>query len=406
VQVTHHTFRLTFLTIFLSSVSDSTSLSEGTAEIIALLEKKSFVMGVTGPKLEPSYSVILAWIGSVITALGIFPTMKIVQRFHQPEDAAAALVKVRDRRVKQYLTDAQNTSHELEAHPEDSLGYLLKGAGSSSGSQKFQGWTVEVETMPVNQFTIDPSKSIGGFRIREVEQEVPNTYCWGVITCGTKKIMVKQSAETIKPPKMIAERRAEEARRAVEKKAKAEKDGIQGVGLPSQPRQVVVEQERHEIKMRPISPRGPMGGTFSAGFMKELPGGKPIPASAGYRKPGEAYNAAHIAKLNSSSGFTGMGGMASASFSPVKMPSYLEGFDNGGNAQSRKGTSAVSDLGFMTKMPDSVKTKMTGKMSDGSDAMGSATFVFSETGQPLAARSRVVTRAPKPDKRDKKDVKL
>ena len=49
----------------------------------------------------------------------------------------------------------------------------------------------------------------------------------------------------------------------------------------------------------------------------------------------------------------------------------------------------------------------TEKMPDGSDAMGSATFVFSEeTGQPLASRTRIVTRAPKPERAAKKEIKL
>lgn len=218
--------------------------------------------------------------------------------------------------------------------------------------------------------------------------------------------MVQQRADSIQPPKVIADRRAEEERRALEKKKQAEKEGIVGVGLPSQPRQVAQEQIRHEVKMRPVSPRGPMGGTFSSGFGKDLVAGKPLPASAGYRAPGAPYSQAAINAMKSSGAFTGENtGMQVSAFASANLPSYLDGFNDQGF--TRKGTKAEAELGMMDKLPSSVTTKLTGKMPDGSDAMGSATFVFSEeTGQPLASRTRIVTRAPKPERAAKKEIKL
>jgi len=139
----------------------------GTLAIRDLLKEKSYVSGVTGPTFEVGWSQYLAWTGSVIGACAIFPTVRIVQYFSQPEDAAALLAKARDRRIKKYLDDHQNSSHMLESYPEDSQGFRQMG-GASMASQKYKGWTLEVETMPVNTFAIDPSKAIGGFRIREV----------------------------------------------------------------------------------------------------------------------------------------------------------------------------------------------------------------------------------------------
>merc|ERR1711939_25669 len=365
------------------------SYGDGTKGIRDLLQKKSFIAGVTGPKFEVDFSQYLAWTGSVIGALAIFPTIRIVQYFHEPEDAAQALAKARDKRIKQYLNDHQNSSHDLERFPEDSQGFRQMG-GVSQASQKYQGWTLEVETMPVNTFAIDPSKSIGGFRIREVEEEVPNDCCFGLCVCGTRKEMVKKPADTIKPNAVVLERRKEEAERLERKKKEAEKAGIIGVGLPSAPREGPDEEKVYEVKMRPLQPKSPMGGTFSAGFNRSpsVPATSGAPFSAG--APDIRYGG------GGAGGFTGMTATPMSSAAA----DYMAGFKPG-----PKGTLPTSPfvgndrLGAMAKMGGDVKVKLAGKFEDGTDASVGLKLKFSETGQPLAQRVRTVTRAPKQDKR-------
>lgn len=224
---------------------------------------------------------------------------------------------------------------------------------TGGGSVRYTGWTCDVESQAINQFAVDPSKDIGGHRQRWIEQDVPFCKCC-CFSCGTKKEKVKLDAQTIQPPAATMDARKKMmAKREATKKA------------PVVVERMEISNEADYVKMqslRPMSPKGPMGGTFSAGFgraqtadpnsMVATPMQPPASPLAGFR-PG----------------------------SPGMMNATMAGF--------RPGT-AMRLSGQDPMKPDVVPGSPDSPVQ------------FSEsTGQPLAERHRAVSRAPAPDRRRK-----
>lgn len=330
---------------------------QSTVEFRELLLKKSFVSGVEGPAYTIGWSLIVAWVGELALALGIIPMIQVLRAFTLNEDAEAARLRERDARIQQYLNDLTNTSLQKEADPVDSLGF--KEAGGVSA--KYKGWTNDVEsTRPC--FTVEPST--GTFRVRSVEVEKPRKVCGFTCCCwftfGMVKETIQQSAEEIQPHKAISDVRS----RMIKKQALAP--------LPmKQPAMKMKVELAEDMEMntllqsqRPLSPKGPMGGTFGSGFQTKertnlslaaTPLGANTPSMTGFR-PGTGRPSAANGSL--------------ASFSPG-MTMLL----TGKNLHAEEEDDVAADT------------------------------LMSPSGQPLAGRHRVVCRAPKPEHRGKQGKK-
>jgi len=251
-----------------------------------------------------------------------------------------------------------NTTHDLESHPLDSIGFKEGHGGSSS---KYQGWTLDVESVPINQFAIDPSSDIGGYRLKWVETEVPRVCCW--CRCGTKMERVQVMSTEVQPNPAVVERRREMARRAAQRSLQgspqqgasspklgghaSERMASPGGDLDSS---TSAEPASFLLGARPMSPKGPMGGTFSAGFRAQELTAKPLGANP-------------------------EGASAMAGFRPGQRPGTAMGL-----ASLQPGT-GVAAFGPQA----------------GADEQAGSNVQFSSKGAPMAERLRPVSRAPKPE---------
>merc|ERR1711959_277562 len=227
-----------------------------------------------------------------------------------------------------YLSDITATTWIYESTPQDSVGYKETG----EASVRYPGGTNEAESEAVNQFSVDPSHDIGGHRTRWVEVDVPRRFC--CFACGSKKEKVQQSAATIKPP---LEQLGRHAAIGVPKpKPKPQ---------PAKAPEAEVSMEINaafEAKIRPMSPKGPMGGTFS---LKIEPEGQDKMEAQPLERPG-------------------------TSFRP-----------------------ATANTGIMSGFRPGTAQLLSGNKSDLPPGAPGSPVRFSPTGQPLAERARAVSRA-------------
>lgn len=296
------------------------------------LREKSFVPAVAGPEYTMGWSSYVCMCGGVITTIAMIPMYLVLRAAHQGDGTDSQLLRERDKRVQAYLSDITATSYIYESKPQDSIGYKETGGASV----RYPGWTTEVESEAVNQFSVDPSHDIGGHRVRWIEVDVPRRCC--CFTCGMKKEKVQQSADTIKPP--IEQVGRQMNRQPPKPKPKPKQDA---------PEVKVELNPAVEMKIRPMSPKGPMGGTFS-----------------------------------------------------LKMESSPEKMD--AQPLERPGTSfrpATGNTGIMSGFRPGTAQLLTGVKSEIPPGAPGSPLSFSPAGQPLAERSRAVSRAPPPERRKK-----
>lgn len=340
---------------------------QSTVELRELLKKKSYVSGVDGPEYTIGWSLMVAWVGELFLAGGIIPMIQVLRAFTAGEDAEEARLRERDARIQQYLSDLTNTTHHKEGSPVDSLGFKESGGSSA----KYKGWTNDVESRRLG-FTVDPSTSIGGFRVRTVEVDVPRKCCGCTYCCcfsfGTVKETIQQSAEEIQPPKAVCDVRS----RLLKKQALAP--------IPKKKPPMKMEVELAEEKemnallksQRPLSPKGPMGGTFGTGFVT----------------PDQKRDREERIQLSMAASPLGSPGASMSGFKP----------GTGRPAAATGGLAAFSP--GMTML-------LTGKnlhASEDEEDTG-IDLLVSSTGQPMAERHRTVCRAPRPEAIGKKGRK-
>jgi len=318
----------------------------------AALEKENFVSGVSGPVMVQAWSYWMALAGAVMAQVSTINMGFILRAATKGADEMEEKMRIRDARIDRYLQDIQNTSFMHEQGPKDSQGFVEAGGQK----QRYPGWTTEVETIPVNTFAIDPSKDIGGHRIRYVPQIVQKRCC--VPFCCIK---YKKTEMVLAGPQVIQS----DATKTAQSNARLLRHEQVPQSPPQSPQstEVEIEEITHEpptnspiLSIRPMSPKGPMGGTFSPGFAPPLADDTRLTVSP-------------------------LSGTAIGGFRP--------------------GSGRPPQSAMVTTMKSTTAQRLTGGGLENNAPPGSpeSSIQFSATGQPMADRKRIVTRCPAPERK-------